>query len=890
MSTQTKIIAVMGAIGAAALLTYLYRRRSPPIKETQVTPANKSKGADNAKQTDVKPEDLQKAQKLKDEGNKAFKEGNFEEAIRLYSEAIACCTSDTHLLYSNRSAAFMALNMFQDALNDGFKCTEVNPAWSKGYFRIGKAFLAQEKFDEAFMNFYKGLLLDPKSDEIKKNVDLAKQQLGPGELDPRVIIDTNVTKQHMQNRNEDICKNILQVDFETIQKIIQQALDDNQFDQLLENETLAKCIENHPVATFLLITQTLLEEGKSEPASVFIEKAYQREPENAQVLLMYTTTLLKLRADYSRALDMVREALKHQTDDVLIAHTYAAITLHLYQLIGTPAIGVDVPTLLKELKVGLENPNTNHLLIADAGIRLWFKFFEDPEIGQKLMQEENENQMKGLSMEEAYIKGLVSGVFQRICLEPFFMESLSKIVFNNPGLEKVLNPFRTAFFKVETVEVFDKIAPFLYAMALQCFRNNYSWSTRLEDKKLIRRLNREVTEKLQTTDPSALVVNGTPEPDFLRQIAILSLFKPLGQVEGIEPVIKLIDLNKVHPWFAAMIKKSVLAPAEEREIEIVSLTAISDGHITNFYNSHLSNTWDSAGLQAGKLTRITLKDELKWLFKYEPQGFDGVNKVLIAGCGSGNEVYQFYSTYNNIEVTGVDTNAANIAYAIRQNKELGVTTANFFHADIMKLEPTDFPQLFDVVVANAILHNFPDPLKAWGRLVNLIRPGGVMKVSLYSNKFIKLLSDARRYLSNKFSPAIFENSPNGLPSVVRVPTEDEIRTARQYLFDSEDQNLEDLLLCPAAYTLNEFTTLLFHPQVLGFTFKTIGECLKRLNLDLIGFEFQGIQQDTILSYRVEYPNDPFLKDCESLQAFEERNPDIFKNYFHLIQFTCAKKA
>ena len=44
----------------------------------------------------------------KNQGNQAFKEGKFDEAAKLYSEAIKLSPTD-HVLYSNRSGSYASL-------------------------------------------------------------------------------------------------------------------------------------------------------------------------------------------------------------------------------------------------------------------------------------------------------------------------------------------------------------------------------------------------------------------------------------------------------------------------------------------------------------------------------------------------------------------------------------------------------------------------------------------------------------------------------------------------------------------------------------------------------------------------------------------------------------
>ena len=113
----------------------------------------------------------QSAQQLKEEGNTFFKERKYDLAIKAYTEALALTDIDSHLLFSNRSAAYTFNNMMAEAMQDAKTCIQLKPEWSKGYFRLGKALHQKDDISEAFINFYKGLLLEPKSEELRKMVE-----------------------------------------------------------------------------------------------------------------------------------------------------------------------------------------------------------------------------------------------------------------------------------------------------------------------------------------------------------------------------------------------------------------------------------------------------------------------------------------------------------------------------------------------------------------------------------------------------------------------------------------------------------------------------------------------------------------------------------------------
>lgn len=70
------------------------------------------------------------AEEAKQEGNKAYKEGEYEEAVRLYSEAISY-SDRCAVYYGNRSAAFMMLGKYRHALDDCIRSVQLDENFTK---------------------------------------------------------------------------------------------------------------------------------------------------------------------------------------------------------------------------------------------------------------------------------------------------------------------------------------------------------------------------------------------------------------------------------------------------------------------------------------------------------------------------------------------------------------------------------------------------------------------------------------------------------------------------------------------------------------------------------------------------------------------------------------
>lgn len=114
------------------------------------------------------------ATELKNKGNKAFQDGDFEVAIECFTKAIQINPSD-HVFYSNRSASYASLKKYQEALEDAEKCVQLKPDWSKGYVRKGLAEFYLEDYENAEKTYTKGLELEPANQQLKEGLQRVKE-------------------------------------------------------------------------------------------------------------------------------------------------------------------------------------------------------------------------------------------------------------------------------------------------------------------------------------------------------------------------------------------------------------------------------------------------------------------------------------------------------------------------------------------------------------------------------------------------------------------------------------------------------------------------------------------------------------------------------------------
>ncbi|CAF5179958.1 unnamed protein product, partial [Rotaria magnacalcarata] len=138
-------------------------------------------------------------EELKAKANAAFSSGKNDEAISLYSQAIAL-DDKNHVLYSNRSAAYAKSNKYEEALQDAEKCISVKPDFVKGYSRKGAALSFLKRFDEAITVYEEGLKIDPSNQQLLTDLETARKDAsGPSAGGLNFFSDPQFLTQLMTN-------------------------------------------------------------------------------------------------------------------------------------------------------------------------------------------------------------------------------------------------------------------------------------------------------------------------------------------------------------------------------------------------------------------------------------------------------------------------------------------------------------------------------------------------------------------------------------------------------------------------------------------------------------------------------------------------------------------
>ena len=106
------------------------------------------------------------AKSMKEDGNKAYAKGNYEEALSSFSAALGLLAAssaeenkveDRAVLHSNRAATYLKLKRPTKAMADALSCIQLRPAWAKGYTRLASAQWAKGNLKAAIAAYESGI-------------------------------------------------------------------------------------------------------------------------------------------------------------------------------------------------------------------------------------------------------------------------------------------------------------------------------------------------------------------------------------------------------------------------------------------------------------------------------------------------------------------------------------------------------------------------------------------------------------------------------------------------------------------------------------------------------------------------------------------------------------
>ncbi|XP_061682610.1 tetratricopeptide repeat protein 12-like isoform X5 [Syngnathoides biaculeatus] len=138
----------------------------------------------------------EKATVFKDKGNQAYARGEYDTAVKYYSEGLEELR-DMQQLYTNRAQAYINLEKYEEAISDCEWALKCNEKCIKAYLHMGKAYLGLKKYRKSRACFEKIAQLEPQMEKMAKEyltkMDLDEKKESQ-ELNARQDFDKGVEK------------------------------------------------------------------------------------------------------------------------------------------------------------------------------------------------------------------------------------------------------------------------------------------------------------------------------------------------------------------------------------------------------------------------------------------------------------------------------------------------------------------------------------------------------------------------------------------------------------------------------------------------------------------------------------------------------------------------
>ena len=436
---------------------------------------------------------------------------------------------------------------------------------------------------------------------------------------------------------------------------------------------------------------------------------------------------------------------------------------------------------------------------------------------------------------------------------PLLLKLMSVCPLPDLALENLFRELRASLLlSISDVIGSPEVLKFQSALALQCFTNEYIYNQSEHEDEALAALEVVVKQVLSNEEQ--------PSP---KMILCLASYKPLNEYEWSG---SLLVTNEIQEVFT----RQVTEPKQEATFksDLPVLEDISDkvsSKVRDQYEVSPYPRWVNLGLpsEPAPIPRVVNAMKLK-LFD------DKINKVglpniLVAGCGTGQHSIETAARFKDSKVLAIDLSLSSLAYAKRKTEELGIQNIEYMQADILDLGKLD--RQFDIVESTGVLHHMDDPIAGWRALTDCLRPGGLMKIGLYSELARQHIVEMRREISKA-----------GIGS-----SDLAMKSFRNSVINSDQNHHKKIQVFSDFYSLSELKDLLFHVQEHRFTIPQIQACLTELGLKFCGFEAEHIVQN----FKLTNTEVGGLYDLDKWQTYEKDNQKAFGGMY---QFWCQKIA
>jgi len=740
--------------------------------------------------------------------------GRLDEALASYNQAIAL-KPDYVDAHSNLGVTLQESGRLDEALASYKQAIALKPHYAEAHSNVGVTLKALGRLDEALASYKQAIALKPDYADAHSNLGNTLKELGrldeaEASYNQAIALKPDYAEAHYNLGN-------------TLKEL-------RRLDEAEASYNRVIALKPGYADAHFSLGITLQELGRLDEALASYNQAIALRPDYAEAHSNLGVTL--------KELGRLDEALASYTQAIALKPGYAKAHVNL---------GI----AFKNVKFNSPNPklypSLTQLLTAES-------FTRPSDVASSILSLlKQDTQIKDLLFKKNSAVSLneATSIIGSLDKLPLLHHLMRVCPLPDLQFEALFVAMRSLLLKnLDKMEVSPELIYFLSTLSIHCFTNEYVYFENDEETLLIGKLQAKISQSLaQSEQPEAI------------KILCLASYRSLHHYDWCQKLKSLDNLKEVkkrlieEPFLEQMIAKDI--PVLEEISDDVSLK------VRGQYEENPYPRWVKLGVSIKAKPIAAVCDELKLQLHSENIKNVTAPAILIAGCGTGQHSIYTASRFSNCHVTAVDLSLASLAYAQRKSNELSFTNIDYLQADILHLH--QMGKEFDIIESLGVLHHMDEPMAGWRVLVDLLNPGGLMKIGLYSELARQHIVEARKEVASL-----------GLGT-----SEAEIRNFRELLRESENHDVKQLSTFTDFFSLSDFRDLVFHVQEHRFTLPQIKNCLNELGLKFCGFE----NTELVSNFREFHGNEADIYDLQLWHQFEESSPRAFAGMY---QFWCQR--
>jgi tetratricopeptide (TPR) repeat protein/2-polyprenyl-3-methyl-5-hydroxy-6-metoxy-1,4-benzoquinol methylase len=750
-------------------------------------------------------------------GNALKKQGKLDEAAAQYERALAL-KPDYVVARYNLGNTYRDQGQLDNATAHYRQALVVNPNYVEVHNNLGNALKEQGKLDEAVAHYRYALATDSSYVEAHNNLGNALREQGKlheavAQYQRALALRSNFADAH----------NNLGAAF----------AEQGKLDQAIAQYRRALTLNPAYAEAHNNLGTVLHDQGKVDEAVAQYRRALALNPNYAEAYGNLGKALTE-RGDMAQALNAIQRSI-----EIAGSQNSKLLFVQAIKTLDFSPSGVD---LRKNLIRALSEPWGRPIDLAKTSVNL----LKETGAIRASINRVDSARPRRLTAQEIFSPT----EFVEVCKDHLFRCLLESTFICDMELERFLTATRFTLLEMASAEsnsfyLEEDGLRFFCALAHQCFVNEYVFDHMNHEIEQAQRLRAELMKALASR---------TLLPEI--QLVTVAAYFPLASLPTAE---LLLDRRWSAP-VAELVSRQVREWQEEQQLRrsVQRLTTIEDRVsllVKQQYEENPYPRWVKPA-PVGKAT--TFNTYLRRQFPLA--SFHNVEKsdieILIAGCGTGQHSIETAQRFKGAQVLAIDLSLTSLCYAKRKTRELELNNIEYAQADILHLK--SIGRYFDVIEVSGVLHHLADPLAGWRLLLSLLRPGGFMRLGLYSKLARRDLVEARRIIAQRS----YRASP------------EDIRRCRQELLSYGDEkpvtDMSDF------YSMSACRDLLFHVQEHQFELPEISTFLRENRQQFLGFVIPG---HVLQSYRRRFPEDQAMTDLSLWHVFEIENPAIFAGMY-----------